>query len=267
MTLEKTVLNGANGGRAEIYRHGAHVVSWLDSSGDERLFLSGLSEFRPGAAIRGGIPVIFPQFSTLGPLPKHGFARTSEWERLSPEIYRLSDTAATRAIWPHPFTAELRVRVGGDTLDVRLSVHNTGQEEFSFTAALHTYVRVNDVAEVRVHGLARSRYRDTASGGVQRVQRHGQLSVVGEVDRVYLQVDGPVEVHEAGRVTRSTMTGFRDVVIWNPGPSATLADMDPGGFQRMVCVEAAMIGAPVRLVASEGWTGSQTLTTRATNGS
>ena len=66
--------------RPTVYLHGAHVTSWKPARDhDERLFLSERSEFRAGTAIRGGIPVIFPQFAAEGPLPRHGFARTSEW--------------------------------------------------------------------------------------------------------------------------------------------------------------------------------------------
>src|SRR5579862_9781304 len=78
--LSKVHLRSADGATAEIHRHGAHVTSWRPAPGtDERLFLSATSEFRDGAPIRGGIPVIFPQFATEGSLPRHGFARTSQW--------------------------------------------------------------------------------------------------------------------------------------------------------------------------------------------
>src|SRR5688572_25010680 len=78
--LPKIVVEAPDGARAELYLHGAHVTSWRPAgAGGERLFLSAASEFRTDAAIRGGVPVIFPQFAGRGPLPKHGFARTAEW--------------------------------------------------------------------------------------------------------------------------------------------------------------------------------------------
>ena len=67
--LEKVVLRSRDGALAEVYLHGAHVTSWRPAgTREERLFLSERSEFRGGAAIRGGIPVIFPQFAAEGPL-------------------------------------------------------------------------------------------------------------------------------------------------------------------------------------------------------
>src|SRR5438270_10896601 len=78
--MEKLEVGANDGARVEVYTHGAHLTSWKPASGEERLFLSSRSSFTPDSAIRGGVPVIFPQFSAMGPLPKHGFARVSEWE-------------------------------------------------------------------------------------------------------------------------------------------------------------------------------------------
>nr|GMC63366.1 putative glucose-6-phosphate 1-epimerase [Ipomoea batatas] len=43
------------------------------------LFVSSKAIFKPPKAIRGGIPICFPQFSNLGPLEQHGFARNRFW--------------------------------------------------------------------------------------------------------------------------------------------------------------------------------------------
>ena len=64
--------------RLRMRRLGAQLVSARLSDAADVLYLSPLSS--ETAPARGGVPVLFPQFSELGPLPKHGFARTSQWE-------------------------------------------------------------------------------------------------------------------------------------------------------------------------------------------
>ena len=265
-------LRASDGARAEVYLHGAHVTSWTPAGGSgERLFLSATSEFRAGAAIRGGVPVIFPQFATEGPLPRHGFARTTAWELVATEdaasgagaaTFRLTDSDTTRAIWPHAFVAELAVSVGGPRLELRLTVANTGPAPFAFTGALHTYLRVANVHDAAVRGLSGARYRDSAGGGAERFDPDPELRIRGEMDRVYLDAPDELEVREPGRTTVVRKEGFRDVVVWNPGAErgAALKDLEPGGYARMLCVEAAMVGSPVRLAPGERWMGSQILT-------
>ena len=271
-------LRAPDGARAEVYLHGAHVTSWTPAGGGgERLFLSTTSEFRAGAAIRGGVPVIFPQFATEGPLPRHGFARTSAWELVpaadaaagapasgAAATFRLTDSAATRAIWPHAFVAELAVSVGGPQLELRLTVANTGPSSFAFTGALHTYLRVADVQQTIVRGLAGTRYRDSGAGGGGRADPVPELRVRGETDRVYLDAPAELEVREPDRATLVRTEGFRDVVVWNPGAErgAALADLEPGGYARMLCVEAAAVDTPVQLGPGQRWTGAQTLIAR-----
>src|SRR3954462_5540325 len=72
-----------SGSVATVQLHGAHVTRWRTAAGDDSLFLSRAARFAPGEAIRGGIPVVFPQFAERGPLPKHGFARTALWRLTS----------------------------------------------------------------------------------------------------------------------------------------------------------------------------------------
>jgi glucose-6-phosphate 1-epimerase len=263
----KIILTAPDRARAEIYLHGAHVASWITPDGDEKLYLSPRSEFRPGAAVRGGIPVVFPQFSGLGPLLKHGFARISAWEWLGSQSeadgsvsghFRLTDSAASRGIWDHGFRLDLTVPVGGSQLEVSLQVTNTGTQPFDFTAALHTYFRVQDIAAVVVEGTGGLAYREF---GVDSAQAESELRIDGETDRIYWNVPGPITLHDAGRTMRVTASGFPDAVIWNPGPekAAALVDMEPDGYRSMLCIEAAVIGQPVKLEPGAAWRGAQTL--------
>jgi len=269
--LDRVVLRSTDGASAEVYLHGAHVTSWRPAPGvDERLFLSTRSDFREGAAIRGGIPVIFPQFAAEGPLPKHGFARTAAWtlrdhrhdaDGSAVAVLTLASSSSTEAIWPHSFLATVTVRVHRLTLSVELGVENTGADTFDFTAALHTYLRVHDVSQTTLVGLCGTRYRESIAPNVFKVDEDEMLSITGEVDRVYVDAPRRLIMQEPLRELAIDAAGFSDVVVWNPGTlrAAELKDMEPGGEQRMLCVEAAAVQKPVRLHPDDRWAGSQTL--------
>lgn len=264
--LPMVAVVAADGARAEVYLHGAHLTSWVPAGGNERIFLSARSEFAPGQAIRGGVPIIFPQFDREGPLPRHGFARVSEWELVSPPSpagsasFRLQDTPATGAIWPQAFAFTFTVRVGGPTLELTCGVRNTGERAFTFTGALHSYLRVGTLELVSVEGLGGVTFRDKVAGGVTATQPSGSMRIKGETDRVYLNAPDRIEVHEFRRGMVVEKVGFPDIVLWNPGDKgAKIADLEPGGHRHMLCVEAAAVGTPIHLDPGGEWQGSQRL--------
>ncbi|KAJ6713186.1 APOSPORY-ASSOCIATED PROTEIN C-RELATED [Salix purpurea] len=63
--LDKIILREVRGCSAEVYLYGGHVTSWKNEHGEELLFVSSKAIFKPPKAIRGGIPICFPQFSNL----------------------------------------------------------------------------------------------------------------------------------------------------------------------------------------------------------
>ena len=96
-----------SGAVLELTTFGAHVTSFTTSAGQALLFLSSKAALDGSKPIRGGIPIAFPQFAAQGPLPMHGFARTSIWtlDSVGDGTAQLSlrDSDATRALWPHAF--------------------------------------------------------------------------------------------------------------------------------------------------------------------
>jgi glucose-6-phosphate 1-epimerase len=258
-----------DGARAVLSAQGAQVLSWIPPGDSERLFLSERAIFGSDTPIRGGVPVIFPQFGSAGPLPRPGFARVLPWtlteahggEDYANATLRLTESPLTLAIWPHAFAAEVTVAVGSKRLDVELEIENTGTEAFEFTAALHSYLAVAEVELARLEGLQGTRYRDQAAGGEVRRERAEALIVADEVDRIYLAAPDTLRLREAGRSTLIHSEGFPDTVVWNPWETlcAGMLDMPRDGFRRMLCVEAAVVGAPVRLAPGETWWGRQSL--------
>ena len=264
--METVVLREPSGGSARVYLQGAHVTSWRTADGKERLFLSRAARFEQGVAIRGGIPVIFPQFADRGPLGKHGFARLSRWRLMGDDgtgsvRFSLEDSDQTRATWPARFSAELRVTLRARELVVELAV--TARSRLEFTAALHSYLRVADVGRVVVTGLRGVPFESRLEGVERAAQGDDELRVTGELDRVYYDVPGAVTVEDATKGGRVVAEGeeFPDVVLWNPGlrRAGGLGDMVPEEYREMLCVEAAAIGRPIRLGAGARWRGQQRL--------
>ncbi len=245
------------------------MVSWIPAGGRESLFVSRKSAFRPGAPIRGGIPIVFPQFGMSGLLPLHGLVRLMTWELVSADPveqgavarFRVTDTPESRAQWDHGFQAELAVEIGGNAFSVTLAVTNTGISPFDFTTSFHTYLAVDEISETAVEGLVALTYRDAAAGGVEAQEDAALLDFRGEVNRIYFDAPAVAHLTEKDRTTVIRKHGFPDTVVWNPGAAkcVTMADLEPEDYLRFVCVEAAAVKTPVHLGPRERWEGRQAL--------
>ena len=262
-------LNGPRGAQAVVSLFGGQVLSWTPSDGRERLYLSERAIFDGREPIRGGIPVCFPQFSSQGGLPKHGFVRCKPWQVTAQRCgddYALvtlltEDDAATHALWSHSFELELTVMLEADTLDLELGLSNTGEEALTFTGALHTYLQVDAIENVRLSGLCGTNYRDSANGGREGREAAEILTFAGETDRIFLGASRPLSLNDGAGQLGIAQDGFTDVVVWNPwaDKGAALADLPPDGWRRMLCVEAAVAGAPLTVRPGEEWYGRQKL--------
>lgn len=265
--LPATELQLPCGDRVVVARHGAHVLSWV-AAGRERLYLSPGSVMDGQAAIRGGIPVCFPQFNQRGPLPKHGFARHLAWTpspaRLEAEaahlVLSLNDSTATRTWWAQAFEARLMIELQPGALQIELAVRNTDTKPLEFTGALHTYFRVSDLAQARLLGLGGRAEWDAVT------DRHGtaapELRFVGEFDRVYSAAPQGYELQDGPHALSIEQDmDWAHTVVWNPGAEkcATLTDMPEDGWLHMLCVEAAQVYEPITIEPGDFWQGAQRL--------
>ena len=256
-----------------VAKQGAQVLSW-HAAGAERLYLSPTSACDGHTAIRGGVPVCFPQFNQRGNLPKHGFVRNMPWhvcevnlkatEPTSVHAFELTSNVATRSIWPVNFRAVLTVDLQVQQLKISLRVENLGEQALTFTGALHTYLAVNDIAQVSLHGQAQQPEWDAVHDTHQRCS--GNLRFQAEFDRVY-DVDTkavadsdrrtPTWVLQEGaqslKISQSATWG--QSVVWNPGAEKArqLPDMPDAGYRHMLCVEAARVNTPIEVSAFQTW--------------
>ncbi|KAI8918131.1 galactose mutarotase-like domain-containing protein [Entophlyctis helioformis] len=224
----------------EVYLWGATVTSWR-YKGVERLFLSSKAILDGTKAIRGGIPLVFPQFgaSPGAPLPQHGFARVSRWDWIGLTVDNAAETtvqfglrpaaipAAQKALWPHAC----------------------------------------DIGTVSVAGLTGCAYVDKVANGARtESEPRAAVTMAMETDRVYERVKNDHLSIEgtglgAGGMAIHKMF-FNDVVVWNPWTekAKAMADFGDDEFTQMVCVEVGNVSAGTLLRAGEEWEGGQVLT-------
>lgn len=265
--------------QAQVSLHGGQVLSFRPHTASaDLLFVSERARYQAGTAIRGGIPVCWPWFGAdpegLG-RPNHGFARTQVWSvggiaalpgGATQITLALTDTPDTRAIWPHTFQLGLEITVG-PTLRLALVTHNTGDQPFTITQALHSYLAVGELAQTRVTGLDGGHYIDKAAGALGTLgQQMGAVTFTTEVDRIYSGAPTVLSVQDGAgqRTLRIRSEGSRTAVVWNPGATlaAGMADLKDDEYQRFVCVETANVvddavtvpsGGEHRMVAEIGW--------------
>lgn len=267
--LPAMTIRAADGAQATVTLYGGHLVSWRTSDGQERLFCSRDSALDGSRAIRGGVPVIFPQFGARGTGMRHGFARVATWQLESTGdadgaawaqfiLHHTDLPEAIAASWPWAFTLRLRVAVQGQSLELQLSVHNTGEQAFPFSAALHSYFAIDQLSEARVGGLQRVRYSDETPQDA--LQAEEWLQFADKLDRIYYQLPGALTLQSGGHTLRLEQQGFTDAVVWNPGAqdAAALLDLGDDEYQRFICIEPALI-QPDLLAAGAEWTGRQHL--------
>jgi glucose-6-phosphate 1-epimerase len=208
--------------------------------------------------------VCWPWFGARDALPAHGFVRTRLWQvretKLAPSgevTLRLGivDDASTCALWNHGFDLELVVTVG-KTLTMALTTLNTGDMPISITQALHTYFCVGQIGQTSVRGLESCTYLDKVQNFAAH-QQNGAVSFAGETDRVYIDTTADCLIDDVAnhRLIRVAKQGSASTVVWNPWSERekAFADMAPGEYQQMLCVETCNAG-PDQVVVAPGAT-------------
>ncbi|XP_021748447.1 putative glucose-6-phosphate 1-epimerase [Chenopodium quinoa] len=268
------ILRNPQGASARISLHGGQVMSWKNEHGEELLFTSSKAVFKPPKAMRGGIPLCFPQFGNCGSLEQHGFARNKVWAidnnppPLPPNDSNgksfvdliLKPSAEDLKCWPHSFEYRLRVALGADgRLSLISRIRNVNGKPFTFSFAYHTYMSVSDISEVRIEGLETLDYLDNLFHRERCTEQGDALTFESEVDRVYLSCPNAIAVidHAKKRTYVIRKDGLPDVVVWNPWDKKSKAMTDFGDeeYKHMLCVDGAVVEHPITLKPGEEWTG------------
>lgn len=256
--LKSITLTNAAGDKAEVFTYGACVTSYI-KDGTDVLMVRPDAKMDGSKPISGGIPHCFPQFGP-GAIQQHGFARNLDWTVASQAddklVLKLSESAYTMDMWPHPFEVKYTITLKADRLSTEFCVTNTGGSSFDFTAALHSYWSISGTANVKISSpaFAGASYLDKMlDPPAQTTSAEASMTITKEVDSVFADVSGDVMLEDSKRarpLTISSQLGWSDTVLWNPYGSEAM------GYDSFVCVESAQASAPVVLQPQEYWVGA-----------
>ncbi|MDD5697964.1 MAG: D-hexose-6-phosphate mutarotase [Victivallaceae bacterium] len=247
------------GGKGVVALHGAQVLNFIPKGQEAVLWNSEKSWFEPGKPIRGGIPVCWPWFGSHpddSALPSHGFARLSEWKPAAAGECRSGAVFLELKLTPQmiadkfknaDFLLKLRVEVSSK-LSAALIIGNTGKNDLSYSAALHSYFNISDISRIAISGLDDSTFIDTLDNTIHRQQ--GKIRFTAETDRLYEDTAATCVIDDPGFRRRVIVAknGSRSTVIWNPweAKSRRMPDFGDTEFHNMVCVETANAGTDTR---------------------
>ena len=234
--------------RCEISLYGAQVLScYLDRQ--QILWLSPMAEYKPGRAIRGGIPLCWPWFgpNTQNPdLPAHGFGRIRDWEVCGSgqdEQFGCYLDFKLQLSEPGLSTCLARMRIAlNQALHLNLQTINTDSRVAPLSMAFHSYFTIGDIRQLSISGLEQTEYLDKVDQG-KRKKQSDSLCFTGETDRVYVNSESTCIIRDPvlERNIRVEKQGSASTVVWNPwhDKAVAMADFPDSAYQHMVCIEAA----------------------------
>jgi glucose-6-phosphate 1-epimerase len=237
---------------ATVYLQGAHLAAWKPKGQQPAIFISRKSDFAPGKAIRGGVPIAFPWFATRHDGksgPSHGFARIQDWTLAFAALagddlhltFTLGPSEVSRNLGYDNFRLAYQLTIGR-TLTMQLTVVNDATAPLVFEEALHAYYAVADIHEAIVNGLEDTTYLDK-NDNVQSKVQHGAITITEPTDRVYLNTTNACVLHDTGgrRSITVAKAGSNTTIVWNPGESGArkLTDMDPTEWHEFIAIETA----------------------------
>lgn len=299
--LIKHTKSGAN---CVLHKFGSHILSYQTGSGKPLIMLSKDAIMDGSAAIRGGIPLCFPQFGQPDKsYPQHGFLRRNKWSVLDGSTFDNDDAAGISLELELKDVTEARgdgtwgadsnlnvkcvfsVRIDDTSMTNTLTMENVGTEAFDFQVLLHTYYLVAngkalDNKLCNVKGFEGYVVDDKVSGKTNTVGSDPVTIPDIIIDRVYTPPRGKIDLNlsiAAGvdNVVELKATGYVDGakvpvsgVVWNPHKinAEKMTDFGSEQYNDMICVEPGLLSNVPKLEGGKTATFTQVMTSYNSSG-
>lgn len=253
-----------------FHLQGAHVTSFIPRGASDLLWLSPMADFIPGKAIRGGIPVCWPWFGKHSntDLPQHGFARNSLFQLLDVQAtagdgviitLELNSSDETQVMFPYAFNLKVELTLS-TSLTIKLITTNLSDRPLPLSQAIHSYLNISNIHQIKLNGLAEYSFMDQLSGKTHKETRNS-ITFAEETDRIYHLNNAQLLVDDSTRRIVIEQQGDNSTVVWNPwiDKSQRMSDFADDGYLEMLCIEAANTGNNLLLQPGDSYELSQTI--------
>jgi len=173
---------------------------------------------------RGGVPILFPQFSDRGSLRKHGFVRNVIWkmvfhlrESCSEHLrYELNLTSNNLNHWSHKVFIQLDVIAKVKSITFSLTIKNLSGSDFVWTGGFHPYFKIENLMAIKIDGLMgcelENKYRPEKT-------HHSEEFLLFDENpcEILFLSNSNLLIHDNKKRIYLFSKGFSEWMIWNPG--------------------------------------------------
>lgn len=238
---------------------GAQIIE-VKINNHDLLYVSPLCDLNKKKSIRGGIPIIFPQFGENGYYKKHGFARDIDWKLINETKdstnyiveYECDISKNTHELWTNNTKLNLIAASSNNMLEIKFIVKNQGKDPICFTGGLHPYFKITSRSQIRIEGLESSLYIDS----YPELQEVFHINSNTLIERLYL-CNKNIIFYNGSLNMKLQMNGFDNWMIWNPGIeyAKLIDDLPSEDWDKFICIEPVIKDNPIQLLPNDEFIG------------
>lgn len=265
---------------------GATIIDWKIKN-QSLLYASELTKINDGEEFRGGIPIVFPQFSNVelpNPahgLPQHGFAQYLVWSPILESDQIAEDSISVQFeldhcdlreqrpeladIWHYHFRLIYNVTLTLTSLQCFISVENLDMTSFLITPLFHTHVQVSDVRQAHICGIKGMSYIDKVSGRTPgpHTSPDDWPPICGEIDRILLNpLARPLTFCDPSAHMKLSFIPTNNLtnMVWNPWSSKeSIYNVNKPSHLNLLCLEVGQVLDPITVTAQNSLQYGQTI--------
>ena len=229
----------------EVLPEKGGIISSLRYLGSEILYCNIeniLSSERP----KCGIPILFPCCGRTNEnkvifdrkeykMPIHGFAHLLSWKVVEKKLHniitlKLSSSEETKKYYPYDFVAHISYELTENSLKIKFTVKNTGNNSMPFALGYHPYFKMEKMEDVAVF-IDGCDFIDYNTGAKICYAQPITFNGDNEITYIYERPNVPIVIQNkklGKKIIMKSDEYFSNIILWK-GESSKFVCVEPWG--------------------------------------